>query len=76
MTELLEQAIAQIQQLPFDQQDVIASRFLAECQDEQQWTTQFAETSDDQWDQMAAMVRQEIASSETAPLETIFPPQQ
>jgi hypothetical protein len=76
MTELLEQAIAQIQQLPPDQQDAIASRFLAECQDEQQWTTQFAETSDDQWDQMAAMVRQEIASGETAPLETIFPPQQ
>jgi hypothetical protein len=76
MTELLEQAIAQIQQLPLDQQDAIASRFLAECQDEQQWTTQFAETSDDQWDQMAVMVRQEIASGETAPLETIFPPQQ
>lgn len=76
MTELLEQAIAQIQQLPLDQQDAIASRFLAECQDEQQWTTQFSETSDDQWDQMAAMVRQEIASGETAPLETIFPPRQ
>jgi hypothetical protein len=76
MTELLQQAISQIQQLPPDQQDAndfssrlrFASRFLAECQDEQQWTTQFAETSNDQWDQMAAMVRQEIASGETAPL--------
>jgi hypothetical protein len=76
MTELLQQAISQIQQLPPDQQDAIASRFLAECQDEQQWEARFAETSDDQWDQMAAMVRQEIASAETAPLETIFPPQQ
>jgi hypothetical protein len=36
MTELLEQAISQIQQLPPDQQDAIASRFLAECQDQQQ----------------------------------------
>ena len=76
MTDLLEQAISQIQQLPPDQQDAIASRFLAECQDEQQWETQFAGTSDDQWDQMAAMVRQEIASDETATLETVFPPQQ
>jgi hypothetical protein len=76
MTELLEQAISQIQQLPPDQQDAIASRFLAECQDEQQWETQFAATSDEQWDQMAAMVRQEIASGKTAPLETVFPPQQ
>jgi hypothetical protein len=75
MTELLEQAISQIQQLPPDQQDAIAARFSAECQDEQQWKTQFAETSDDQWDQMAAMVRQEIASGETAPLETVFPAQ-
>ena len=76
MTELLEQAISQIQQLPPDQQDAIASRFLAECQDEQQWTNQFAETSDDQWDQMAAMVRQEIASGEIVPLTTIFSLQQ
>lgn len=76
MPELLKQAIFQIQQLPPDQQDAIASRFLAECQDEQQWESQFAETSDDQWDQMDAMVRQEIASGEIAPLETVFPPQQ
>jgi hypothetical protein len=68
MTELLQQAISQIQQLPPDQQDAIASRFLAEYQDEQQWEARFAETSDDQWDQMAAMVRQEIASGETASL--------
>ncbi|EKD10901.1 hypothetical protein H4N54_18070 [Limnospira fusiformis KN01] len=30
MTKLLQQAIAQIQQLPPDQQDAIAARFLAE----------------------------------------------
>lgn len=59
MTELLRQAIAQIQQLPPDQQDAIASRFLAELQDEQKWESRFAATTDDQWDQMAAMVRQE-----------------
>lgn len=72
MTELLQQAIAQIQKLPPDQQDAIASRFLAELQDEQQWETRFATTTDDQWDQMAAMVRQEIAAGETAPLDEAF----
>jgi ferritin len=36
MTELLRQAIAQIEKLPADRQDAIASRFLAELQDEQQ----------------------------------------
>ncbi|MGB3517856.1 MAG: hypothetical protein WBA43_15480 [Elainellaceae cyanobacterium] len=73
MTELLRQAIAQIQQLPPDQQDAIAARFLAELQDEQKWETRFAATTDDQWDQMAAMVRQEIEAGETVPLGQIFP---
>jgi hypothetical protein len=73
MTELLQQAIAQIQQLPPDQQDAIAARFLAELQDEQKWEAQFAATTDDQWDRMAAMVRQEIAKGETVPLEEVFP---
>ncbi len=59
MTELLRQAIAQIEKLPPDQQDAIATRFLAELQDEQKWETSFAATTDDQWDQMAAMVRDE-----------------
>ncbi|MCC5896793.1 MAG: hypothetical protein JJU32_02605 [Phormidium sp. BM_Day4_Bin.17] len=76
MTELLQQAIAQIQKLPPDQQDAIAARFLAELQDEQKWETRFATTTDDQWDQMAAMVRQEIAAGKTVPLDEVFPTQQ
>jgi hypothetical protein len=75
MTELLQQAIAQIQQLPPDQQDAIAARFLAELQDEQQWEAQFASTTDDKWDHMAAMVREEIAKGETVPLDEVFPAQ-
>jgi hypothetical protein len=75
MTELLRQAIAQIEKLPPDQQDAIAVRFLAELQDEEKWETRFTATTDDQWDQMAAMVRQEIASGETVTLDTVFPPQ-
>ncbi|WP_019503015.1 hypothetical protein [Pseudanabaena sp. PCC 6802] len=75
MTKLLQQAIAKIQQLPPEQQDAIASRFLDELQDEQQWETRFAATTDDQWDRMAAMVRQEIAMSETTPLSEVFPTQ-
>ncbi|NJL90497.1 MAG: hypothetical protein HC916_12440 [Coleofasciculaceae cyanobacterium SM2_1_6] len=73
MTELLQQVFAQIVQLSPEQQDAIAARFLAELQDEQKWEASFAATTDDQWDQMAAMVRQEIARGETFPLETVFP---
>lgn len=75
MTELLRQVIAQIEKLPPNQQDAIAARFLAELQDEQKWETRFAATTDNQWDQMAAIVRQEIASGETVLLKTVFPPQ-
>jgi hypothetical protein len=72
MTELLQQAIAQVQQLPPDQQDVIASRFLAELQDEHKWESQFATTTDNQWDRMAVMVRQEIVAGEITPLNEVF----
>ncbi|GBF81337.1 hypothetical protein [Aphanothece sacrum] len=75
MTELLQQAIAQIQKLPPDQQDAIAARFLAELQDEQKWETRFTTTTEDQWDQMTAMVRQEIAAGETVLLDEVFPTQ-
>lgn len=73
MTELLRQAIAQIEKLPVDQQDAIASRFLAESKEEQEWETSFAATTDDQWDWMAVMVRQEIAKGETVSLDEVFP---
>lgn len=73
-TELIQQAIAQIQKLPPDQQDAIAARFLAELKDGQKWETSFAVTTDDQWDQMAAMVHQEIATGETIPLDEVFLP--
>ena len=36
MTELLQQVISQIEQLPIDRQEAIAARFLAELEEEQQ----------------------------------------
>ncbi|MDJ0799845.1 MAG: hypothetical protein QNJ51_24075 [Calothrix sp. MO_167.B12] len=73
MTELLQQVIAEIKKLPADQQDAIASRLMAELKDEQRWTEQFESTTDEQWDDIANMVRKEIASGETVPLDEVFP---
>lgn len=73
MTELLQQAIAQIQLLSPDRQDAIAASFLAELKSEQQWEARISETTDDQWDRMAAMVRQEILMGEVMPLDEILP---
>ncbi|OKH34030.1 hypothetical protein NIES2101_39490 [Calothrix sp. HK-06] len=74
MTELLRRAIAEIEQLPNDQQDAIATRLLAELQDEKSWTSKFEATTNGQWDKLAAMVRQDIAAGETLPLDELFPP--
>ncbi len=68
MTKLLEQAIDQIEKLPVDVQDAIAARLLADLDDEIEWSARFAATTDAQWDRMAAMVRQEIATGETLPM--------
>ncbi len=67
MTELLEQAIAQLRKLAPIDQDAIVARFLAEIKDEQHWNRQFEATTDDQWTQMAAMARQEITNGEITP---------
>ncbi len=50
MTELFQQAIAQIVKLAPDQQDAIAAHFLAESKDEQKWEVRFAAMTDNQWD--------------------------
>lgn len=73
MTELLQQAISLIEKLPAEQQNAIATQLLAELKGDQKWETRFAAMTDDQWDRMAAMVRQDIASGETVTLETVFP---
>ena len=50
MTKLLRQVIAEIEKLPEDQQDAIASRLLTDLKDEQAWATRFKATTDDQWE--------------------------
>lgn len=76
MTELLQQAIAEIAKLSDEQQDAIATRFLAELKDEQAWQESFTETTDMQWDNLAAMVHQDINAGNTVPLDEAFPASQ
>ncbi|MBE9079449.1 hypothetical protein IQ241_19470 [Romeria aff. gracilis LEGE 07310] len=73
MTELLQQAIAQVAKLSDEQQDEIATRLLAELEDEQAWQTRFEATTDAQWENLAATVRQEILTDKVFPLDEIFP---
>ena len=72
MTELLERAIAEVSKLSDEQQDAIATRLLAELEDEQAWQDRFKATTDTQWDNLAALVRQDIAADEVLPLDEAF----
>lgn len=75
MTELLQRVIAELEKLPLDEQDAIATRWLVELEDEQAWKVRFDATTNEQWDRLASMVRQQITSGETASLDDIFPPE-
>ena len=74
MTELLQKAIAQIEKFPIDEQNAIASRWLAELEDEEAWRSRFQATTDEQWDLLAEMVHQEIAAGDIDLIDNIFPP--
>lgn len=73
MTRLLRRAIAEIEKLPAETQDALASRILADLTDEAAWESRFEATSPGQWDRLADLARQEISSGETVPLDEIFP---
>jgi len=74
MTELLQRVIAQLEKLPEEEQDAIATRLLAELEDERAWKIRFESTTNEQWDKLAQMVRQEIAAGGITPLDQVFPP--
>lgn len=59
MTQLLEQALAQLEKLPQDEQDAIAALILEEIADERRWDESFAR-SQDRLAELAAKVREDI----------------
>jgi hypothetical protein len=73
MTQLLQQALAEIEKLPVDTQNAVAARILADLGDDRAWAASFESTSADQWDRLAALARQEIAAGEAVRLEDVFP---
>jgi hypothetical protein len=73
-TQLLQRAIAAMENLPEELQDAIAERMLEEVADEQAWNARFEATSDAQWSQLAETVRRSIRDGSTTPLEDVLPP--
>lgn len=73
MTQLLQRALAEIEKLPSQEQDAVASRILDDLADERAWTARFEATSSGQWDRLVALAQQDMAAGETIPLEDMFP---
>jgi hypothetical protein len=71
MTVLLEKAMAEARTLSPEAQDAIAELILGELQDEQIWQQAFGNTSEEQWSRLADMVRAEIVSGTTQPLDML-----
>jgi regulator of sirC expression with transglutaminase-like and TPR domain len=61
MTQLLDQALAELRSLSEAEQDAIAAVILAEIDDEKRWDESFAR-SQDQLARLAQRVRKDIAS--------------
>jgi hypothetical protein len=76
MTTLLQRAVAEAELLSAEDQDAIASRLLAEVEDERQWNARFAATTEDQWDRVVAEVRRDVAARGIQPLDDVFPPRE
>ena len=67
MTQLLEEALAKVQQLPAAEQDAIAQIILDELADEQRWDAAFAR-SQDTLSRLAAQARADIREGKIKPL--------
>ena len=68
MTQLFEQAMAEVAKQPAIVQDAIATLILDELRDNVQWQTAFDRTSDADWEAMVQQVQAEIAAEQTEPL--------
>jgi hypothetical protein len=64
MTQLLQQALAEVQKLPQPDQDAIATLILEELADERRWDDAFAR-SQDQLARLAAKVRDDVRAGHT-----------
>ncbi|HSS75673.1 MAG TPA: hypothetical protein VLV54_02920 [Thermoanaerobaculia bacterium] len=69
MTQLLQRAISELSKLPDDTQDALATRILADLEDDQAWDEQFAATTEEQWARLSEMAQREIAAGDSLPLE-------
>ncbi|MGK7961430.1 hypothetical protein [Crocosphaera sp.] len=65
MTELLEKVITELKKLPPDQQDAIASRWMDELKEEQQWQETLEQPQSSFLDELAKKALNESSQGKT-----------
>lgn len=68
MTQLFDQAMAEVAKQPANVQDAVAALILDELRDDAHWQTAFDRTSDADWEAMVQQVQAEIDGGRTEPL--------
>ena len=69
---LLQKAITEFEKLSTDDQNAVAQRWLEELKDEQLWNESFSATTDEQWDKLADLIRQDITSGNTLSFDSFL----
>ncbi len=72
MMTLLEQLLEKTSQLPSEEQEALARRWLQELEDEHIWEGKLTATSDEAWGKMAARIERAIENGGSEPLEALF----
>jgi len=72
MTELLRYVVGEIEKLTEEEQNAIASRLLAELEDEREWKSRFEATTERQWNALAEMARQDITAGNIDSIDDFF----
>ncbi len=71
MTALLQKVIAQVEALPEETQNALASDWLEALESERKWDDVFAKHAN-KMDKLEEMVLAEIASGQTQPMEKLW----
>lgn len=69
MTELMQQFIERLREIPEEQQDKYAATYLKELEDDQRWEELFACTTEEQWETLIEEAREEVEEGQTVPLD-------
>ena len=69
----VRRVVAIIEKLPPDEQDAVSERIAAELTDDAEWDARIDATTEEQWDKMEEMVRHEITTGSSAPIENALP---